>query len=503
MTRVRRFDTGTLASPEKLPNGWMRLEGLSARTGILLYQQADGSVRRELVLPEALFEDASLASARMVPVTNTHPAQLLDAVSARAHQVGSVGERLRPEGDYLAAPIMVTDASTVAAIEAGRQELSWGYDCKIDETKIPELVAKWGEYDGIQRERRYNHLAIVDEARAGAGARLRLDSGDAYMVASPQSKAAPAAPAQPERPMPLQIVIAGHRFDLTDANHSSIQQAIDREAADAKTKFDALTSDKTKAERERTDAIGRFDGLRGRVLSFAQGVKARADAMKARMMGCDECGGGGKTTDAEGAEAKCEYCGGTGKVRMHDEIKAAAPADADAPAPVEEMEEVAEDAEQLAAETPEPAEKKDARRADARRTRLDSTRSARERRAASFQRRTDRAARTRIALVLQAKPHLDADVKLDGKSNLDVKKLVLGKLKPALKLDGKDAAFIETAYELAIADAGAAAADQVTPPSVTPPAGNVRRDGLPDPEAAKAARQQRLTDAQKPKAAAK
>jgi len=173
--RVVRTDFGELRPAERLENGWLRVDGYAARTGILEYSNG-ASVRRELVLPEELFDPESMASVHMVPVTEEHPDKLLDAETTRAHQVGQVGEHVRAVDHLLAVPILITHADTVRAIETGqRRELSLGYTCELDPAD-PSLFTTWGEHDAIQRRRRGNHLAVVSAARAGAEARLRLDS---------------------------------------------------------------------------------------------------------------------------------------------------------------------------------------------------------------------------------------------------------------------------------------------------------------------------------------
>jgi hypothetical protein len=52
--------------------------------------------------------------------------------------------------------------------------LSCGYTCDLEKA---EDGAKWCgiDYDFIQRNIRYNHVAIVDRARAGDDARIRMD----------------------------------------------------------------------------------------------------------------------------------------------------------------------------------------------------------------------------------------------------------------------------------------------------------------------------------------
>ena len=488
MKRVRRVDSGgTLAKPEKLSNGWLRVEGRTALVGILEYDQPDGTVRRELVLPEDLFEPESLASARMVPVTNRHPEALLTDQSARAHQVGSVGENLRADGEHLVAPLMITDATTIAAIGAGRQELSWGYDCDLEETSGTHPT--FGRYDAIQRRRRYNHLACVDEARAGSQARMRLDS--AGNACPPFAKPAdavvasdlPASPSSPEiKPMPQTIRIDGRIYTIDGTDAVNVIAEIERVQREHAVKLDAAEKAKQAAEKERADSAAKLDGFGKRVKAWGAGVKAKLDAMMKRDVTCDECGGG-KVDESGG---KCPSCDGMGTHSARDAIKAMP--QPEGAAPVEEDVEAMEDAlrETPAEEALEKAanpEHADAARKAGAKARADARATARQRRADGLSRRADRRAKERATLIVTAGRHLGAEEKIDGLSDLDVRRKVVGKLAPHVGDVAKmDAATVGVLYdaETKRADAGIVTAPMLSPSdalriSMTPPAGGPAR----------------------------
>src|SRR4026207_69959 len=50
--RAIRFDIGMLRSPKVTPQGFLKVDGSASRPGVFLYQNPDGSERRELRLPE-------------------------------------------------------------------------------------------------------------------------------------------------------------------------------------------------------------------------------------------------------------------------------------------------------------------------------------------------------------------------------------------------------------------------------------------------------------------
>lgn len=296
MSRVRRFDfssNGVLATPVRLDNGFFKTEGRIAKTGIQIYRGADGQERRELRLPEEVFDAESLASFEQLPLTNNHPEQMLTADNAHKHAVGSVG-RLRADGEYVAALVMITDADAIRAAQQGRSQLSNGYSCEMDDTQDPELTAKWGKYDSIQRKIRGNHVALCDVARAGPGARLRMDAGDAACGDFGDSTD-PVVGSLQQEIVKMALKIDGQSFEVTDPN---VQVAHDRALANAQ----KAGADQAAAEKNRADALelAKAD-VEGKLALL------KADAEKMTM--CDECGGAGKTDGEE-----CKSCKGEGKM---------------------------------------------------------------------------------------------------------------------------------------------------------------------------------------------
>jgi len=171
---VRRVDIGgSLRPAQRLDNGMIRVEGHITRSGVFLYRDENGNTIREWRPPEEVFDAESLRSFEQVPVTNDHPPVLVTADNARSYTVGAVGDNVRRDGDHVAATIGVFDAPTIEAMERGKVELSCGYIAEIHDT--PGVTPDGQPYDTVQRKIRGNHLAIVDVARAGPSARVRLD----------------------------------------------------------------------------------------------------------------------------------------------------------------------------------------------------------------------------------------------------------------------------------------------------------------------------------------
>lgn len=271
---VRRYDQSALRSPIRDANGWLRFDAYLTRTGVFEYLNADGSMRRELRLPEHVFSSQSLASFQMVPLTNDHPDVPLDASNTSQFQRGHMGSDVRQDGDYVRASGLISDAALVKMVEEGKSELSCGYDCDLD--TVPGLW-KGIKYDAVQREIRGNHVAVVDRGRAGPTARIRVDSADAIMVRQDKGDTAmeeieigeqtfqvPAEVAAKIRAMLLEAKIAPSATAPTDAT-SSIAAKADAAAARAllakaegerdalQKKLDAFTG-KEAEEKRKTDA---------------------------------------------------------------------------------------------------------------------------------------------------------------------------------------------------------------------------------------------------------
>jgi hypothetical protein len=178
---VRRYDVGTLTGAHRTPQGYLRAPAYATRTGVFRYQQPDGTVRREYRPADEVFKQDSLATLAGIPLTNNHPTSLLDQKNTREHSIGYTGDTVTQEGDMVKVPVTITDEDSINAVEGGKkQEVSCGYTCDLEDT--PGVTAAGEEYDFIQKNIVYNHLAIVGKGRAGPAARIHLDSADAVMV---------------------------------------------------------------------------------------------------------------------------------------------------------------------------------------------------------------------------------------------------------------------------------------------------------------------------------
>lgn len=171
LKKVKRLDSVPLDKVEYTPEGFLIDTPIVTSVGVFEYTNPDGSPRRELRLPEHVFNEKSLATYEGKPVIITHEAGRVSKDNVNDEIVGTILSKGQPDGDDVRAKIVIHDIDAVK--QSGLRELSLGYDLVLDETP-----GEWNgqPYDAIQTEIVINHLAIVREARAGEQARLNIDS---------------------------------------------------------------------------------------------------------------------------------------------------------------------------------------------------------------------------------------------------------------------------------------------------------------------------------------
>lgn len=169
-----RYDIGRLQPVRRMPNGTIVADAHLTRAGVFEYRNPDGSTRRELRLPEEVFRPDSMRTFAMVPTTDDHPPEMIDATNAIKFAKGATGETITRDDDHMRGSIAVFDASTIKKMEMGKLQLSCGYTCDLDE--VPGIHPLWGKYDAIQRNIVGNHVALVEHGRAGRTASVRMDA---------------------------------------------------------------------------------------------------------------------------------------------------------------------------------------------------------------------------------------------------------------------------------------------------------------------------------------
>ena len=182
-----RYDRATIKA-EVTDEGFLVDSPIVGRVGIQLYKNADGTVRREFRPPEEVFNSDSLNSFVGKPITDGHPAEMVNSKNAKSLLVGAIHTEGKQDGENVVAGITIHDADMIDKVmNGGKRELSLGYKVDLEETPG---VWNGQEYDAIQRNIRINHLAIVPRGRAG-NARLNLDRLDAVLFNPEEENAMP------------------------------------------------------------------------------------------------------------------------------------------------------------------------------------------------------------------------------------------------------------------------------------------------------------------------
>lgn len=336
MDHVLRIDAalGELLAPVRTAEGFLYAEGRAARPGVLLYEDEAGHVTRELVPPEELFATDSLATWGGKPVTNDHPTTgRVTPKSFRQDAVGFVHPTLDADavGGFVKVRLSLHREDAIRDAEAGKRQLSDGKSVQVHKTpglwdgkaqaylldgesepryyrpdgSTPPVAfnaAAAERFDSVQRKLVHNHLALVDAARAGAEARVRLDSAGNMLPASGR--------ANPEAKMDTaEVKLGGVSFQIPVSAAMALEaERRDSAAALAKVKTDAEAGMGGKEARiaelegeikKLTDELGKLRGDSATVTAERDQLKADAaalptltevaDAVKvARELKCDE-----------------------------------------------------------------------------------------------------------------------------------------------------------------------------------------------------------------------
>ncbi len=175
-----RIDAGSL---QTFADGSIKVVGQLSRPGIFAYRNADGTERREYRPADEVFKKAALDTFASAPVTINHPRmpdgqRLVTAESWKSVAIGHAGENVREDGGHVVADLYIRDAGAVARVKSGDlRAISLGYNVDYDAT--PGTTPEGQRYDGVQRNIRGNHVALLPSGiapRGGSDCMLRLDS---------------------------------------------------------------------------------------------------------------------------------------------------------------------------------------------------------------------------------------------------------------------------------------------------------------------------------------
>jgi hypothetical protein len=148
-----------------------------ARTGIMEYKAKDlgkqfkdhdpEAIIKVMTLPEDLFDEAAINSARSAPFTIGHPKDDVDTENAKELVKGMLeGVPCKDEaGEELIGTMVLNDADAIALVRANVNQLSSGHNANL--VLCDEAIVG---YHAKKTNIRINHFAIVPKGRAGTAA---------------------------------------------------------------------------------------------------------------------------------------------------------------------------------------------------------------------------------------------------------------------------------------------------------------------------------------------
>lgn len=448
---VIRLDSLPLNQTYYTPEGYLVDRPILTSTGIFEYLNPDGSIRRELRLPEDVFDPESLKSYKGRPIIITHDAGLVTTDNVKENAIGTILTEGYRSGDDVRAEIIIHD--TVGMKKAGLKELSLGYNLDLEETP-----GEWNgqHYDAIQRNIRINHLALVGEARAGEQARLNIDGRDPNLlkgvkamkktkktsrgdgVLSPEDLAKAIEEYKARRAARLaekadneEVTAEETATEVATDNAEVAEATAEEETATATDSAEETTEEPTTEEqvqlvkdrRDRRDEAGdpeTVEEAQGVIAQQDEDMNILFDIIDSLLAQADFTKADEDTAETATEETATEEAAATdGEEGTEGEEETVIGAS------------VAEDSEDVEETTTETASTEGKLNADS----------------------VDAIVRTRIQLgMVGRKLNLDG---LEMMRIMDAKKAIIHAVRPNLRLDGKSVSYINAAYDMAVSDVNA------------------------------------------------
>lgn len=279
METVSRYDYGQVTKSEKTDEGYLRVWCKAARVGTQLYTRGDGAQVREYRPEEEVAKPESLASFGMKAVTMGHPPVLLDSGNTKVHQIGHAGSQVRYNDGFVEVALLITDKSAIDRIQRGdAQEVSAGYRVDFDPT--PGVTPQGESYDGVQRNIRVNHIAVVPKGRAGRDVRLILDSCDRNDAIAWNE-----TPSNSPVISMARITLDGLDLELPAETAGAVQSFVkeaERAKVDLQSKLDSQEEQIEAVVTENEETLGRLDAALERIEELEKQIADSAEAADQR-----------------------------------------------------------------------------------------------------------------------------------------------------------------------------------------------------------------------------
>ncbi len=235
-------------------HGYLPLKAFVSRTGVYQYMYYElpyelgfnhlSGVNKDGVInvfrsDKVVFSKESTSTLPHAPLTIDHPPEWITPLNYSKYAVGEASTDIFREDDKLGITLYIKTADGIAALEE-RKQISLGYKSAISrkEGKTEDGI----EYQAIMEDILINHVALVEEGRAGAGCGVQLDKNNRLTFASdsaikknkdddkPKSN-----PKLKDKKMDLiKTKIADRKFDLPVADADEISAVFDKAVQDGK-----------------------------------------------------------------------------------------------------------------------------------------------------------------------------------------------------------------------------------------------------------------------------
>lgn len=260
---VYRVDFGTVRNVVRTPVGGLRVNAAVTRSGVLTYKDQHGKEWRELRPESEVFKADSLGTLPGAAVTDGHPDKLVTPETFRAVNRGHVDGAPERDEDLVVTPLAINDGELVRAVDAGeRKDVSAGYTCDLEEAPG---VHNGERYDRVQRNIRYNHVALLPPGAGRAGERvsLRMDG------AAQQVLRLDAADAKDSTVKTVTLAALAKTYRLDDAGDLA---AMDKDVTAQVSKKDAdnakMSAALEAAQKALLDAFGEIGNLKAQMAAM-------------------------------------------------------------------------------------------------------------------------------------------------------------------------------------------------------------------------------------------
>lgn len=228
--------------------------------------KADGSPYIIGRLSTDVFDNDAMASAAHRPITIGHPQEDVTAANWKRYAVGDIGDEISQQGKFLRVPVKMMDAAAIQAARTTHQEFSLGYSADLDMT--PTKIGDQ-HVDGIMRNIRINHLALVPAARGGPQLRI-VDERPEHLRDHQET-------------VPMKIKIGDAEVDATNGEAVSIAvKALDAKLTASDTALGTATAQLADARTALETKDGEIAALKTQVADAAITPAKLADMIAAR-----------------------------------------------------------------------------------------------------------------------------------------------------------------------------------------------------------------------------